>query len=222
MPENRFFCRDPEGTIRGEEWQHLTRVMRKKVGDKVELIDGQGSLSLAMITSIGRDRAETKLLESTRHQKPKELQLLLALLKFPKLEWVVEKGVELGVTRFALFDGEKSTKIGLSTTQVGRLERKAISALKQSGGLYLPRIEFFPSIQEVPLGKVPLYIASLAQKGVSPRKCPPAAIAIGPESGWSDAEEAHLLEMGAEAIRLHDNTLRAETAAICAAFNFSS
>lgn len=205
MPANRFYV--PEITdcvhLPRDEYRHLTTVMRAKPGDVVELVDGRGTLAHATFTEKGLE-----VTESHHEPAPRPLVLLQALPKTAKLELIVEKGTELGVTTFHLFPGARSDSKALSENKLARLRHIVIAALKQSGRLYLPEIILSHTIPSV---DIPLYYGDpdATQSIDAPLPC---AIAIGPESGFTEKEKKQL----GTPVRLHHNTLRCETAAITA------
>lgn len=204
------------------EFHHLIHVLRKNVGDLVEVIDGKGGLAIGKVVSISKKGVELELSEITRHQpRGKPFFLVQAWLKNTRMDWLLEKAVELGVSGIWLFPGERSVTPKISEKQAERLEKEAISALKQSKNLFLPQILFLPPLtkwKSRPLGA--LFYGSLDED--KPHflhlyhPWEKALMFIGPEGGFSDAEQALLDEWQAAAIRLHPHTLRAETAAIVA------
>ena len=205
MPVNRLYT--PEITdhvvLTGDEHRHLHNVLRAKPGQSVELVDGRGTLAKAVVAEGG-----LRVTESHQEPEPPELLLLQALPKMTKLELIIEKGTELGVTTFHLFPGERSEIEAISENKLARLHHILIAALKQSGRLYLPKIVISPSI---PTTDLPTYYGD--PDATKPLQAAvPCAIAIGPESGFTSEEKKQF----GSPIRLHHNTLRCETAAIAA------
>lgn len=133
-----------------------------------------------------------------------------------KLDWIIEKVVELGVNHIQLFPAERSEEI---VPKIERLQSIVKSALKQSGALWMPRVELVGKVKtwvekDYPL---PLFFGSLRPGAVRlpGLLLPPHWIwCAGPEAGWTEAEERHLLALGATPLRLCQQILRAETAAI--------
>ena len=215
MPENRYFIDQPlkQGEslqIPKEELKHL-RVMRKQPGDSIELVNGRNQLAQATLTDL-----ETATLTAVHQTAPsREIILALGLLRPKNLDWVIEKGTELGATSFWLFPAQKSEKKGLSENQQSRLRHLTISALKQCGRLDLPSIILKPTLSDWDPLPIPLFYGDLeATTPFAPKGS--VIIAIGPESGFTSHELQTLLSLGGTSIRLSSNTLRAETAAICA------
>ncbi|NGX39013.1 MAG: Ribosomal RNA small subunit methyltransferase E [Chlamydiae bacterium] len=223
MPDNRFYLDAPltQGStpsLSGEQLHHI-RVMRKDIGDHIELVNGKGSLAKAQITAIDKRDAHLLIQESTSAPPPsRQVILAQALLKPKNLDLVIEKGTELGATAFWLFPADRSEKSSLSPNQQARLHHLAISALKQSGRLYLPEIALKPPLSEWTAPPMKAFFGDLSPE--APRFSPPDGdllIFIGPEKGFSD-EEIALLQgpLKGTGVRLSPNTLRAETAALCA------
>ncbi|NGX48225.1 MAG: Ribosomal RNA small subunit methyltransferase E [Chlamydiae bacterium] len=220
MPENRFFLDQPfekdlTAKITGDELKHL-RVMRREMGDTIELVNGRNQLAHAKITSLDKDAATLILSEITTNPPPKQ-QLILAqaLLKPKNLDFVIEKGTELGATAFWLFPGQRSEKKSLSPTQIQRCRHLAISALKQCGRLDLPEIREMPPLAdwvEFPPGE--LFFGNLNSKNIFTPPEGDSTLFVGPEKGFSQEEE-DLLSKHAKGVRLHPYVLRAETAALC-------
>lgn len=227
MPHDRFYAPFPFKlkeiiSLEGDEADHLQKVMRKKAGDKVELVNGKGQLAEA---TLQRSDKKTAFLEILSLQKieplTKKLTLALALTLPSHLEFAVEKGTEIGVTTFFLFPADKSERRSLTTNQWQRLAKITIAAMKQSGRGDLPSLLEGPPLKEWPSPTLPLFFGDLSPEplqGSSPfQNRQEVMFAIGPESGWSEPERALFLQMGGQPFSLHPYILRAETAAIVAA-----
>ncbi|MCP5491760.1 MAG: 16S rRNA (uracil(1498)-N(3))-methyltransferase [Chlamydiales bacterium] len=212
MPHNRFFHSDlnpAEITITGDEHSHLFKVMRAHEGSVLELIDGKGTLAHGTVLAIDKKSAQIALSKKQHHNPPPETTLAQSFIKQPKLELVIEKCTELGITDFHLFPAEKSERDHLSDNNLQRLHNIIIAATKQCGRLYLPTLHIH---SKVPILKDAAY-ATL--KGNPPHllNTHVKRLYIGPEAGWSAHEEKQLQ---ATPVTLHPLTLRAETAAIVA------
>lgn len=225
MPHDRFFSHSPlnEGdliTLSQDEGLHLTTVMRHQEGDLVELCNGAGTVAKCEVEAVGKKGVKLRILRAiTEKDQAIEVALYLAHLPHKLLDFVIEKGTELGITHFYLYSSERSRE-SLSPSHQERLHKIAISSIKQSGRLYLPHIEevgalaawtsfpkltLFGTLQEAP---------TLFE---TYKKEEPVSFIIGPQSGLTPQEEAHLIHIGAKPVRLYKQTLRAETAALAAA-----
>lgn len=223
MPSERFYVdtplTTPEITIEGEEFHHLARVMRSQVGDSVEVVNGRGGLASATVATIGKDKAILKITSVQTNKRPSEIILAQAIPRMNHLEWIIEKGTELGVSSFWLFPGDLSEKKTLSNPQEARLKALSIAAMKQCGSCFLPSIPVKP-----PLASWEPLTGSLFYGDVRKNapKLPhvtkePTIIFIGPEKGFS-SKEIEILEhkLNAQGVKLHENILRTETAGIVA------
>lgn len=225
MPTNRFFYKDPlqQGQsilLAGEEYAHL-KVMRPREGEKIELVSGSGQLAHALVQALERHAAHLLIESVEQEKKPFSLILAQAFIKQPKLEWVVEKATELGASEIWLFPGELSERDKLSSNHLQRLHQLTIAAMKQCGRLYLPQIVEKPPLSQWNQVEGELLFSDLdmtapflweQRLGAST-----PILLIGPESGFSSSEKNIALgTLHAKPVRLHTNTLRAETASLVA------
>jgi 16S rRNA (uracil1498-N3)-methyltransferase len=230
MPHNRYFFDQPfqenaTVVLAGDEFHHLCRVLRARTGDRIELINGRFQLAQADLIELKKREVELHLVQVTEQSERKApLILAQALTRMDHLEWIIEKGTELGATAFWLFPGVLSEKEQLSATQWERLKHLAIAAMKQCGRLDLPAIERKPPLWKWgPLSGTLLYgdtredIPYLWELPLTSPLSGPVIIFIGPESGF-EGKECECLQncLKAKGMRLHPNILRAETASLTA------
>ncbi|MGH7898661.1 MAG: RsmE family RNA methyltransferase, partial [Candidatus Binatia bacterium] len=127
--------------LRGSELRHLRDVLRLESGDRVELFDGAGRSFLAEIRSLGSSRADLELIEPLESKRDSALSLTLAVAvsKGSKLDWVIEKATELGVSRIVPFTSERTIpdRAG-SGSRASRWQRIAAAATAQSGRTRCP------------------------------------------------------------------------------------
>jgi 16S rRNA (uracil1498-N3)-methyltransferase len=228
MARRRFFVdqvRKGQAEIGGENAHHLTRVLRVEAGQKFEISDGSRAW-LASVETARKDLVRFNVLEelAPSPQLP-PVTLYLALIKFDRFEWAIEKATELGVARLVPFEAARSER-GLAEGSRKRRERWtriAHEASEQSRRLTPPEIGEtlrFPEVlrdssshrvwlDEEP-GAQPLVSAMKLEEGGS------AALAIGPEGGWTEAERESFSPAGWTGASLGPSVLRAETA-VCAA-----
>ncbi|MDJ0651885.1 MAG: RsmE family RNA methyltransferase [Simkaniaceae bacterium] len=214
MPHERFYIDAPlEGTLllEGAEFHHLSRVMRKREGDKIELVNGKNALALVHIASLQTGYAELSILK-TEEKAPALPPLILvqALPKLSNLELIIQKGTELGVSTFYLYPSTLSEKKELSDKQKKRLHHILIGAMKQCGRLDLPEIKWgFPKLEgNIYYGDLSKKAPSLASIGTLP-----ATLIIGPEKGWTKEEIEKFARQG-KGVSLGPYILRTETAAL--------
>jgi len=228
-----FYCSDLDDvsqqiTITGDEFHHLTHVLRHKIGDMINLNSGKGYTAKGTILSIDKKQAviETNMLEFIQPD-PVPFALAFSLLRNKKDEWLVEKVTELGVTDLFPMTTQFSVRTP-SSNSLNRLKNTALSAIKQCDNPYLPSIS---DIQ--PLEKV---LHEIKQKGYQPVVASEYrpdkwidnlamdkayCFIIGPEGGFSPEEFNYIRINGAIEISLSKLVLRAETAAITIAAQYS-
>jgi 16S rRNA (uracil1498-N3)-methyltransferase len=225
MPYDRFYIDAPlkkEDTVLLAETElHHLAVSRARVGQSVELINGKGRLANATLLTLDKREARLKV-DSAHEESHPSKQIILAqgLPRMNHLEWIVEKGTELGVSQFWFFPGHLSEKDSLSSNQQTRLQHLLLSAVKQCGRLHLPEIVMNPSLETwEPLTGTVLFadpseeVPFLWQAPIATLS--PIILFIGPESGFAPREAVHLVEvLKATKVRLHTNTLRTETASL--------
>lgn len=216
-----------------ENKHHITRVLRLRKGDSITLFNGKGGEFSARIESITNSQV-TALIESFHdedRESPLTIELAQALCANEKMDWIIQKAVELGVNRIQPIVTERCV-IQLSSERANkRLEhwkKIIISACEQSGRNYLPDI--FPLVslpswlsqkksennpQEMRLMLSPTANEHL-KKITRPANNDSITLIIGPEGGFSPAEELSIAHCGYNAIRLGNRILRTETAGLAA------
>lgn len=212
-----------------EESKHIVKVLRLGIGDEVFITDGQGNLYAAEI--IGDDYKNCKVLigRPIIIDKPDPYHLHIALAptkNLSRLEWFVEKATEFGIGEISLLQCAHSERIGIKSE---RLEKIAISAIKQSQQVRLPKINqiinFMDFISKPPNGLG--FIAYVENERSSPllancyKAGQNATILIGPEGDFSKDEIGAAVTAGFTPISLGKNRLRTETAALAACFTIN-
>src|SRR5207248_2602313 len=131
------------------ELHHLVNVMRTRLGEKIEVVNGQGQLAEAILQSIEKKSASLRI-ESVETSSPFSQRLILAqgMPKQNRLEFIIEKGTELGMTEIWLFPASRSEKKDFSVNQLERLNILTIAAMKQCGRLFLPKIVIMPPLKQ--------------------------------------------------------------------------
>lgn len=226
MPHERFFTHQPledSVILTDNEFHHLCHVMRADVGECVELINGKNQLARATIAHIGKKQVELHI-EKLESFPPANRAVILAqgMPRPNRLETILEKGTELGVTEFWLFPGILSEKETLSANQLKRMEQILISAMKQCGRLDLPLLLLKPPLLQWQTLPGTLFFGDLSPTAPwiweHTTVLPPHSavfLVIGPESGLHEKELCHLqTRLGGHGVRLHHNTLRTDTASI--------
>jgi 16S rRNA (uracil1498-N3)-methyltransferase len=211
----RFFIPDlAKNYLDGTEHHHLKNVMRKKVNESIELFDGLGNYALAHIESIEKNKTFFTLLKTeTKAKKTYKTLLFQSLIKKQNCEWIVEKATEIGIDEIVFFPSEFSEIKTLSEAQLKRFDLIVLNAMKQSKRAYFPKVtlsSFEKALKYSPKG----YFGSVTDAPHKKVLGKEVSVWIGPEGGFTKKEEL-LLSKKLTPIKLHENILRAETAAIC-------
>ncbi|MEQ8473837.1 MAG: RsmE family RNA methyltransferase [Marinoscillum sp.] len=205
-----------------EEHQHCTKVLRKGAGDEIGIFDGIGGKYKVCLTEVTKKQSTFEIIQS--EQIPAKTfynHIGIAPTKnTERIEWFVEKACELGVDEisFILTSNCERNKL-----RIDRLEKKAVSALKQSKSGYLTKIneltKFKDFIVNSPDQKK--YIAvvedNLPYLGAILKANTNTCILIGPEGDFSPDEVQMAVGQGFVKTSLGKSTLRTETAGIVAA-----
>jgi 16S rRNA (uracil1498-N3)-methyltransferase len=184
----------------------------------VLLLDGSGREAMGIVMRCGR--SVSIVVESVRAAaEPQEPEILLAAagLRMERLSWLAEKATELGVTTFVLAATDRAQAFRSDPARTPRLERVVREAAKQALRARWPRVEAKP-LREVLASAPPVALLLEHSSEPFPARLPsvPAAIAVGPEGGWSGEERLLAREMGWRLVSLPAGRLRAETAAVVA------
>lgn len=220
----RFFIDSPLSvgaivSLIDDELGHF-RVMRPQINETLELVNGKGDLATATLISLGKKEATLQINTLLHEKEPFQYIIAQGIPKGPRLDTILEKGCELGMTELWLFPAEKSEKTSFSQERARKI---LIAAMKQSKRLHLPQIRSLPPIEKWSPFPFNAYFGSLASHAPSflstlQRTSPKKGVifVVGPESGLSPKEEAHLLQLGAHGVSLHKNVLRTDTAPLAA------
>jgi 16S rRNA (uracil1498-N3)-methyltransferase len=234
----RFFVEEfgsGSATLRGEAAHHLGRVLRAETGQLYELSDGQ-NVWLARTESVGRDEVRFSLIESLPAPAvPVRVELFLAIVKFERFEWALEKATELGVEEIAPLAAERSEKglVAAAGKRGDRWKRILAESAQQARRLRIPVLREAAKAREAfQRSTAPLKLLLSERSGAKPlreilepfaglrreedRLC--VGVAIGPEGGWTDAEFESSARCGFVESGLGSNILRTETA-VCAALS---
>lgn len=212
-----------KGWIRGETAEHLRRVLRVAQGQVYDLSDGDRFYA-GEVVGMGRNEIEFKVTESREPLRNRlDVHLLASLFKFDHFEWMLEKAVELGVSRITPVQSIRSEK-GLeqaATKRSARWTRILREAGQQCRRLRPPELdEPIPLSEALALeGGRRLWLDE--QPGGAPivEAAPESGAVLvlaGPEGGWDDRERAQAAAQGWTAVTLGPLILRAETACLAA------
>jgi 16S rRNA (uracil1498-N3)-methyltransferase len=205
-----------EVTLPKEAAHYVTRVCRARAGERFSATDGHGVRARLRLLEVAREvRAR---IENAEHvARTREATLWCGAPEGERADWLIEKLAELGVTRFQPLDTERATwRPGAA--RADRWRRLAAAALRQSRQCWL--MEILPPRSLVELSVSPITPASRWLADPDGTRAPAAPLegqalgAIGPASGWTDAERGAFASQGFRAISLASGRLRTETAAL--------
>ncbi|MEN8144286.1 MAG: RsmE family RNA methyltransferase [Gemmatimonadota bacterium] len=230
-----LFAPDLVGKVVGDvlaldrsEAEHL-RVLRCRPGISVQITDGRGTRWSAQLMDLDRRSAKVALGDSIPAAPALPVHLAVGIGNRARFLTLVEKATEFGVGGIQPLECERSRSVadaGRSPAFWSKARARAVAALKQSGGSWLPQIEapqaldtFLASAKDGHTGQRFLLDAGgpllAARLSVWPgAEC--LTVLVGPEGGLSDAERARCAEAGFLTASLSSRTLRFETAAIAA------
>jgi 16S rRNA (uracil1498-N3)-methyltransferase len=204
---------------------HAAHVLRLRDGEPVVVFNGRGGEYSATLTAHGA-AVDITAFDAVERESPLSLTLVQAWVALDKIDWVVEKAVELGVTRIVLAPARRSV-VRLDGPRLGkriaRLRDIAIAACCQSGRNRVPPLDTFDSLPGALSAAVeggtfgalldPHAAESLLAVAGAKRH---VAVAVGPEGGFEDAEHAHAERAGFLRAHIGPRTLRTETAGLAA------
>lgn len=214
-------------TIDGDDFKHLSKVLRKKSGDLVWITDGERNIYKSEIKNIDKDSITCRIIEKSFNINEPEIKVTLyqSLIKNPsRFEFAVEKSVELGV--YEINPVITEYVINRKSNKTDRWQSIALAAMKQSQRCYLPRVNHpveFNKAVSIP-GKDELKF--IADEKVFPNtiyadelksiihKNKNVSVFIGPEGGFTNEEIDSAVKAGFITVNLGARKYRSETAAI--------
>lgn len=224
-----------EGKILGDDVKHIYKVLRLEPGEKVILNNCQGKEFLGQIASVTKESVAIKIIEELQenNESPIKIFLFQGLPKAQKMDLIVQKGTELGITKFIpTITKRVDIKLKGEFKKLDRLNRIALEAAKQSKRSIIPEVSEPITFEEalVQMASVDLFIVpyenaenygikaminDLQKKG-SLTEIKTVGIMVGPEGGFEEDEINKLKENGAYIITLGSRILRTETAGFTA------
>lgn len=215
IPENINYL-DPE------ESRHCIKVLRRKRGDVIDVTDGKGSFYTAIIEDDNPRQCTFRVTEK-REESVRSFHLHMAVAptkNIDRIEWFVEKAVEIGVDRITFLECRHSERVSL---KMERIHKVAISAMKQSLKATLPSLDALTPFndfvtRQLQADKFICYIDDTAPPhllhAAAPKK--DVCILIGPEGDFSKEELELAIHEEYHKVSLGKSRLRTETAALAA------
>ena len=205
-----------------DEAHHALKVLRKKRGDKIIVVDGNGGLYEALFENENIQNCNLKIINNQEGGRPTHnIHIGISPPKsHDRLEWFIEKSVEIGIQEISFILTQNSERKNI---KFNRILKCAISSMKQSLKTYLPKINDMVSAKEfiVNCSNHEKYIAFLSEnlnqhllKSASAQN--DYCILIGPEGDFSSSEIERSQKFGFKPVSLGENRLRTETAGVTA------
>jgi 16S rRNA (uracil1498-N3)-methyltransferase len=230
MPHPRLHCEQRLGpgaqfSLAPEAAQHVGRALRLKAGDAITVFDGRGGEYEAAIQRIDRDRVDVKV-GAFRDVDPEprlRVGLVQGLPEADKMDWIIQKSVELGVSYVQPVACDRSV-VRLSEERAARREahwrRVAVAACEQSGRNVIPEVRptlAFQNWVALP-APAPRWLLAPGGEPIAAQGAPgELELIVGPEGGLSEREqELALAQGGAHPVSLGPRILRTETAPLAA------
>jgi len=218
-------------TLTGAQAAHMARVLRAQPGMEADVVAG-GHVFHAEVVAVSSDEVRFNLLAEVQADPALPVTLVVAVYKFDRMEWAIEKATELGVAALAPVIAQRTEKhlAQAAEKRAERWRRIAHEAAQQSRRSDVPLIHSPVALSDrvrAASGATRIVLAEqertttlhrLIEESVEAggEEMPALEIAIGPEGGWAPAEEALFDANGWRAATLGPRILRAETAAIAA------
>lgn len=232
----RFFVEEfsnGRAALNGALAHHLGRVLRAEPGQSYELSDGQ-AVWLARVERVGRDAVEFALVEPVAARQSRlRATLLLAIVKFERFEWALEKATELGVETVVPLAAERSEKalVAAAAKRAERWTRILLESAQQARCLRPPvlrplvraaegfrangaAIKVLLSERDSALALRGVLQAELGEENVAAQERVDLSLGVGPEGGWTDGEFNAAAGAGFREAALGGNILRTETAVV--------
>ncbi len=216
--------------IEGEDVKHISKVLRCKIGEELEVCDNDNNEYICEITDIDKSTVTLDILEKIDIKRESDLKVKLyqGLPKGPKMEMILQKLTEVGVDEIILVQTKRSvTKVDdkKEDKKIDRWQRIIYEAAKQSKRGKIPKLRGVLSFKEaleemknndfniIPYENERTKSIKKALKGVNINNI---GIFVGPEGGFDDAEIQLVESIGGQSVSLGPRILRTETASIVA------
>lgn len=217
----RFYAQPEENDasrviLRDDEAHHALHVIRIKVGQEIDIFDGNGHTWRCCVEETSRKEVSCSVLEQ-RHvsaDAPRVILSLAWLNKDKAVESLIQRCTELGVGEFRFFRGDHS---GRAPKHSAKWNKWAVESCKQCGRVWLPTFTLADTLADTLKPNECTLIASLEEDSIPLSDCVNTTkdinILIGPEGDFSEAEYAQLSAHDAQSVSLGEATYRSEVAA---------
>jgi 16S rRNA (uracil1498-N3)-methyltransferase len=226
MTRRRWIADEISGnhaSLVGPHANHLIRVLRARVGQEFDIALGD-TVRTGRISAIQRDRVEFELGDPIESANPLQITLALAVFKFDRMEWAIEKCTELGVACIVPVVASRTDRhlAAAAPKRLARWLRVARQAAEQSRRADVPDIAPPASWKDIVQlqGDTRILLAEseadLTLKQALEGRSGSLVLAVGPEGGWTREEKDVFRNAGWASASLGDTVMRVETAAIAA------
>lgn len=205
--------------------QHIGRALRMSIGEYIHLFNGRGGIYPAVIASIDKKsvKVTTEDWLDQESESPLAVELGIAISRGDRMDWIIQKATELGVTHIAPLQTER-TEVKLKGDRADKKQQHwrqiAVSACEQCGRNRLPQITDLQTLDGwlATTKAERKFVLHHRDTGAAAQATQPASVAllVGPEGGLSSPEIERAATMGFEALTLGPRVLRTETAPLAA------
>ena len=209
-------------TLSNDDSYHVIKVMRMKIGDRVEIVSNRKEYITEIISMDSNVRCKIFSVNEEKVSIIPKVTVAQALVKEQKMDYILQKGTELGLDQILVYQAERSiVKMDKNDKKLDRWSKILKEASEQSKRNNIPLV-WFTSLNELIASNYNhKYICSVNEKSISIKNVlskvridDTILFVIGPEGGFSPKEEKLLLDNGFESITFGSNVLRTETASL--------
>ena len=212
---------DKTATLTSEESWHCAKVLRKKSGDPVHVIDGKGNFYEGILELVSEKQCRVTLTKGPISQQKRNYFLHLAIAptkQMDRIEWMIEKAVEIGIDEISFVSCKNSERTVIKTERILKIVE---SAVKQSLQAFLPKVNELRTFKDIISNssadqKLIGHCYDTAKKDIRQVQFTgrSSLVLIGPEGDFTEDEVELSGQNGFEAISLGANRLRSETAGL--------
>lgn len=207
-------------TLTPEESWHCSKVLRYKVNDAIDLIDGKGAFYKGVLVTVHEKKCIAEIVEGPIYQEKRNYYMHLAIAptkQIDRIEWMIEKAVEIGVDEISFIKCKNSERVNI---KIERMQKIIESAVKQSKQAYIPKVNDLIDFDKLLSKSADLKF--IAHCGTGDKKTlkdfelkeKKIIVVIGPEGDFTDAEVAVAQTNGFLPLSLGNTRLRTETAGL--------
>jgi 16S rRNA (uracil1498-N3)-methyltransferase len=206
-----------------DEAHHALKVLRKKIGDKITVVDGKGGVYESTFENVNTLNCKLKIIHKNQNIEFPKHSIHIGISppkSHDRLEWFIEKSVEIGIQEISFILTDNSER---KNVKLNRILKRTISSMKQSLKALMPKINDIEPVKKFMenCSNSEKFIAHLGEEERNHLiKIAPTqgdyCILIGPEGDFSDSEIKKSQKFGFSQVTLGDNRLRTETAGVAA------